>query len=210
MEQVEYMDGSYNSNRDYTNTHTRNKTMDVEQKFNQFANLHSDQCYVENQMRISTKPVKYYTNPITFNNFEDTCDPFPMIGNQKVYNIRNEFERSMPTNLRSLPSVYSTKYTTSPFLGNQSVAREDVDVYSEVVVPKYMDYKRTNNDFSSVDYTNYTWDYIDSDLIQSPDHIIMDLPRGGISTRNEYINIVDLNGCGGGEDGGLVNLEIKH
>ena len=64
--------------------------------------------------------MEYYVNSI--NNISGLPEneeflAFTPIGNARVYDIPNMFDRPIPSTLQTTPSIYTPKYLTSPFLG---------------------------------------------------------------------------------------------
>jgi hypothetical protein len=88
--------------------------------FNQWTNLHNDECSYVNEMRILRKPLKYYTNqvwaPAPNNNTDFSY--FTAVGNQKAYNVQNNLqypEIGSPTHLGNKRFIeYVMPLTTSP------------------------------------------------------------------------------------------------
>jgi hypothetical protein len=72
------------------------------------------------------------------------------LGNLKTYGVQGLYDRPEPTNLRDLPELYTVPYTTSPFLGNVSTSRKDVDVDSEVLRYPVYNNKKSAIDISQV------------------------------------------------------------
>jgi hypothetical protein len=92
---------------------------------NQWTRNHTDNCDYQQQLRLSTQPLKYYVNSL--NNISGVNKngtdylSFTPIGNASQVNIRSEFERPIPSSLsRSAGSVFTTPYATSPNLGMSS------------------------------------------------------------------------------------------
>jgi hypothetical protein len=72
--------------------------------FNQWTRIHDDDCEEANRLRLASKPMKYYVNQ--FNSPQ--TDPFieyTIIGNQKPYAVRNEYERPIPSRLNPVYPV---------------------------------------------------------------------------------------------------------
>ena len=99
--------------------------------YNQWTRIHDDNCNEENRLRIGTKPMKYYVNQ--FNSPQ--VAPFmqyTVVGNEKQYNVRNDYERPVPTRLNPLYNVNTLPYNTTPFLGSENTAREYVETDSNL------------------------------------------------------------------------------
>ena len=84
--------------------------------FNQFTSNHYDVCQYESELRLGSKPMKYYINQLNTPQTNPFME-FTAIGNQQVYNVQNEFSAPLPTRLNPLPDVYVLPYSTTPFLG---------------------------------------------------------------------------------------------
>lgn len=90
--------------------------------FDQWTRLYDDNCNEENRAKMGTKPMKYFVNQ--FNSPQvDPSIQYAFIGNQKQYDVRNEFERAIPTRLNPIYPVDINPYLTSPFLGSANPSR---------------------------------------------------------------------------------------
>ena len=97
--------------------------------FNQWTRSFDDNCNEENRLRIGSKPMKYYVNQLN----SPQVDPFQeysIIGNQKAYSVRNEYERAVPTRLNPIYPVQVLPYQTTPFYGNTAPDRMYADTES--------------------------------------------------------------------------------
>lgn len=94
--------------------------------FNQFTRSHYDTCEYENELRIGSKPMKYYVNQLNSPQVNPFSE-FTVVGNQKSYNVRNDYERPLPTRLNPVYPSYVLPYSTTPNLGNQAPSREFAD-----------------------------------------------------------------------------------
>lgn len=94
--------------------------------FNQFTRNHYDVCEYENELRIGSKPMKYYVNQLNTPQ-TNTFQEFTVIGNQKQYNVRNDYERPLPTRLNPIYPSYVLPYQTTPYLANTAPSREYTD-----------------------------------------------------------------------------------
>lgn len=186
--------------------------------FLQQTRINNDICSYENQNRISSKPMKYYVNQLNSpqaNPFET----FSIVGNQKVYDVRNEFERPIPTRLNPLYPVYVEPYPTTPFLANFSPNRMNVDTDSNLrfgqnIRPKNSESSISESNFNRFDpgvspYTVQNAGQFSNGRIQSSignfteqNNIIFGngiLPGGtgnfGISSRNILYNYQEINKC---------------
>lgn len=189
--------------------------------FNQWTRIHDDSCNEENRLRIGSKPMKYYVNQYN----SPQVDPFQeysIVGNQKQYNVRNEFERAIPTRLNPLYPVSVEPYATTPFLGANNPNRIYADTsdalrWSREIAVRPL---KSENGTSMIDYNR--WSFVDESTVQNagqlggkvqqnigrdidgyyrytaPNHIIMGngaIFYGGISTRNLIRNFNDLSNC---------------
>jgi hypothetical protein len=187
--------------------------------FNQWTRIHDDSCNEENRLRIGSKPMKYYVNQYN----SPQVDPFQeysIVGNQKQFNVRNEFERAIPTRLNPIYPVSVEPYATTPFLGANNPNRIYADTsdalrWSREIAVRPL---KSEVDLSSRDFGR--WDYVDASTVQNAgqftggqmnsvgrdgyykytgqNHIIFGngaVNYTGISTRNLTRNAVDLMGC---------------
>jgi hypothetical protein len=89
--------------------------------FNQWTGIHTDCSAYQQQLDLSTAPLKYYVNSL--DTIDGTNDPnlsFTPIGNAQVQNISNVYDRPIPSHLNNLPSIYTLPYNTTPNLGQSS------------------------------------------------------------------------------------------
>ncbi len=172
--------------------------------FNQWTNLHNDECSYVNEMRILRKPLKYYTNqvwaPAPNNNTDFSY--FTAVGNQKAYNVQNNLqfpENGSPTHLGNKRFIeHVMPLTTSPQLGNNAVNTATIDIDSKQLRIG----EPTNLNILTKDVTTVTdynrWEFVDPSIVQNPKHIIFAdgvIPRGGMSSRNELQNFAELQSC---------------
>lgn len=121
------IDYSNNSNDIFTNDQLNNffaanseNLVNNDRVFNQLTSNAYDSCDYNNKLKLSTKPLNYYINSLNNISGLDNNEQylaFTPIGNAATQNISNLFDRSLPTNLNRLSSVYTLNYSTSPFLG---------------------------------------------------------------------------------------------
>lgn len=178
----------------------------LDKSFNQFTRAHNDSCSYVNQIRVLRKPLKYYVNrvwaPAPTN--ETDFSTFTAVGNQKSYNVMGNLNYpgiGAPTTLGDRRYLeYVMPLNTSPLLGNNAINVTDVDVNSRELAFGIGELTNANNltkDITTA--TDYNrWDFVDPKLVQNVDNIIFAngvIPRGGISTRNELRNYVQLNSC---------------
>jgi hypothetical protein len=176
----------------------------LDNSFNQFTNLHNDECSYVNEMRILRKPLKYYVNqiwtPAPNNNTDYSY--FTAVGNQKTYNVKNNLvypEIGSPTHLRNKRYIqYVLPLVTSPQLGNNAINTSDIDINSKLLRIG----EPTNLNILPKDVTSATdynrWEFVDANIVQNPKHIIFAdgvIPRGGMSSRNELQNYAELQSC---------------
>ena len=107
------------------------ESINKDRMFNQLTGINSDSCEYKQKLDLSTKPLKYYINP--FNNISELTDNanFTLIGNSRLTKESGIFERSLPSNLNNLPSLYEPAYSTTPFLAsknNINVSNTDIDL----------------------------------------------------------------------------------
>jgi hypothetical protein len=189
--------------------------------FNQLTSINYDVCQYENSLNISSKPMKYYIND--FNTPQvDPLYQFTVIGNQKQYAISNEFERPLPTRLNPIYPSYVLPYNTTPFLGAANPTMEYPDTESNLRFGLNLKEKKSSVGLSQIDYNR--WDYVSPETVQNAGQFgnlqmgaqgpVRDSgsyydykdqnnvlfansawPNGGISTRNELHNYMEINKC---------------
>lgn len=181
--------------------------------YNQWTRVHDDNCNEENRLRIASKPMKYYVNQ--FNSPQiDPVFRYTVIGNQKQYDVRNEYERSIPTRLNPIYPVQVNPYLTSPFLGATNPSR----LYPETSEAlrfgvNNMKEKKSAVRLSEIDYNRY--DIVPEITVQNAgqfnlrvpgqdgyydyteqNNVLMgnssSVPYFGISSRDLLHNIVEL------------------
>lgn len=109
------------SNMNESQINELSKKVNENRVYNQFTRGYYDSCEYSNLLKISTKPLKYVVN--SFNNTSGTENPdlaFTPIGNQKIENIRNMYERPLPSKLDRSSTIYTLPYSTSPGLSMQN------------------------------------------------------------------------------------------
>ena len=97
--------------------------------YNQWTRIHDDSCNEENRLKIASKPMKYFVNELN----SPQTSPFmqyTLIGNGKQYDVRNDFERAIPTRLNPLYDVPVLPYATTPYLGNAAPDRRYIKTES--------------------------------------------------------------------------------
>ena len=182
-----------------------NKRLD--HTFNQWTRSHNDQCAYVNDMRILSKPMKYYTAdiwaPNPTNNMGDygQFSTFTPIGNQKSYGVTGNLvfpSIGEPTSLGNRKSLtYAQPLKTTPFLGSNNPSIHNIDIESTHLNLGFG--QPTNlNDLTRDSTTSVDWDrwhLVDKNVVQNPNNIIFAngaIPVGGISSRNELRNYTQM------------------
>jgi hypothetical protein len=99
--------------------------------YNQWTRIYDDNCNEENRLRIGSKPMKYFVNEYN----SPQVAPFmtyTVVGGQKTYDVRNDYERAIPTRLNPIYDVHVLPYNTTPFLGAANSSRTYVDTDSNL------------------------------------------------------------------------------
>lgn len=189
--------------------------------FNQWTRIFDDNCNEENRLKIASKPMKYYVNQINSPQ-DDQFMEFTVIGNQKQYNVRNEFERPIPTRLNPIYPTQINPYLTTPFLGASNPSRTYVDTSDSLRVSR-TNAVRDKKSIVGLSEQNFNrFDFVDEKTVQNAgqfggklqnmgsrndgyydytgdeNHVIMGngaIPYFGLSTRNLLRNFSDLSGC---------------
>lgn len=189
--------------------------------YNQFSNLYYDTCSYENSLRVSSAPMKYYTNE--FNSPQvDPFQNFSDIGNQRVYDVRNMYERAIPTRLNGIQQTYVTPYQTTGFLGNAAEDRTYANTGTELRFGSDVRNKKASINLGEIDYNRWepnvssqtsqnAGQYGTSNIrVQSnisrnglydptaQNNVLVAnsaYPRNGISSRDELHNQVELGHC---------------
>lgn len=192
--------------------------------FNQWTRSHEDICEYENQLRIGSKPMKYYVNQLNspqMNAFRE----FTTVGNQQVYNVQNNYEHSVPTRLNPIYQTYVFPYSTTPGLSLQNPSREYADTESNLRFGTNLRNKKSAVATSEIDYNR--WNYVSGETVQNAgqygqvvggsfqansqgmdrdgffdykaqNNVIFAnsaYPYFGLSSRNEIHNFASLNSC---------------
>ena len=178
----------------------------VDNSFNQWTRQHNDECGYVNQMRILRKPMKYYVNriwaPAPTN--EQQFTTFTPVGNQQAYFVPGNLtfpQIGNPTTLGDKRYLsYVQPLNTTPDLGANAINTASIDVNSNQLnfgigeLTNSRDNPKSQT--SAVDYNR--WDFVDPALVQNPGNIIFAdgvVPRGGIDTRGQLRNYMQLNNC---------------
>lgn len=189
--------------------------------FNQWTRIFDDNCEEENRLKISSKPMKYYVNQINSPQ-DDQFMEFTVIGNQKQYNVRNEFERAIPTRLNPIYPTPVNPYLTTPFLGASNPSRTYVDTSDSLRISRTNAVREKKSIVGLSEQNFNRFDFVDEKTVQNAgqfggklqnmgvrndgyydytgdeNHVIMGngaVPYFGISTRNLLRNFSDLSGC---------------
>jgi hypothetical protein len=182
-----------------------NKRLD--NTFNQWTGLKNDQCSYVNDMRILSKPMKYYTadiwTPKPTNNVGQygQYSTFTSIGNQKSYGVSGNLvfpSIGEPTSLGNKKFLtYAQPFMTTPFLGSNHTNISKIDVESTHLNQGFGE--ATNlNDISRAETTSIDWNrwhLVDKNVVQNPNNIIFAggvVPQAGISSRNELRNYAQM------------------
>ena len=181
----------------------------LDNTFNQWTRNHDDSCSYVNEMRVLRKPLKYYTAaewaPAPTN--KQAFTTFTAVGNQKGYHVPNNLtfpSIGEPTSMRNRRFIENVQpLNTTPFMGNNAVNTSAVDVSSNILgfgIGELTNQRDLPKDVvTATGYIPYTFDFVDANVVQNPQHIIFGgngvIPRGGISTRNELQNFMNLNSC---------------
>lgn len=123
--------------------------------FLQSTGIKNDLCSLQNQQLISSKPMKYYVNE--YNSPQvNTFETYSVVGNQQVFNVRNEYERPIPSRLNPLYPVYVEPYATTPFLGTVSSDRAFVDTDSNLRWGANLRPKNSESSLGERDYNRWS------------------------------------------------------
>ena len=123
--------------------------------YNQLTSIKNDSCTYQNDLLISSKPMKYYVNTIN----SPEANPFfqyTEIGNQKSYDVRNEFERPLPTRLNPIYPSYVSPYKTTPFLGSNSEDRVYTNTGSNLRFGNTLRDKKSSIALDEIDYNRWS------------------------------------------------------
>jgi hypothetical protein len=193
--------------------------------FNQWTRNHDDVCEYENQLRVGSKPMKYYVNQLNSPQSNPFTE-FTAVGNQQVYNVQNNYEHPLPTRLNPLYQVYVFPYSTTPFYGQAAPSREYADTESNLRFGTNLRNKKSAVATSEIDYNR--WDFVSAETVQNAgqfnnlsvggafqsnaqgidrdgfydykgqNNVIFAngaWANGGISSRNELHNFQKINSC---------------
>ncbi len=147
-----------------------NYQINGERSFNNWTRIHGDSCSYQNQLRLADLPFTYYANVLSTPQIRDSnpVQEFTVVGNLKPYNVRNEFERPMPTRLNPIYPTYTMPHDTSPFLGKTYVSREFINDNSTLETGKAilnLKEKKSAIQLSEVDFNR--WAFVDAPTVQN-------------------------------------------
>ena len=126
----------------------------MDRAYNQWTNLFSDTCSYENSLRIGSAPMKYYVNE--YNSPQtDPFETYSVVGNMKQYNVRNDFERAIPSRLNPIYQSYVAPYQTTPFLANTAENRTHTNTSSQLRWGNDIRLQKSAVNNSEVDYNRW-------------------------------------------------------
>jgi len=192
--------------------------------YNQWTRSHEDVCEYENQLRIGSKPMKYYVNQLNSPQMNPFME-FTVIGNQQVYNVENNYQHAVPTRLNPIYQTYVFPYSTTPNLGQASPSMMYSDTESNLRFGTNLRNKKSAVAISEIDYNR--WDNVSAETVQQAgqfgqisngrfqansqgidrdgffDHNGWNnvlfansaWPYFGISSRNQLHNYMNINSC---------------
>ncbi len=192
-----------------------------DRSFNNWTRIYNDTCSYENSLRVGSAPMKYYVNE--FNSPQvDPFETFSIIGNQRVYDVRNDYERPMPSRLNPIYQTYVEPYQTTGFLGNQAENRAHANTGTELRFGPYLRNQKSSVGLGEIDYNRWEPNVAaetvmnagqfgnSNSRIQSAisrnglydplaqNNVLVAnsaYNRSGISSRNELHNAVELGNC---------------
>ncbi len=185
--------------------------------YNQWTRIHDDNCNEENRLNIAAKPMKYFVNQ--FNSPQ--VAPFMKyteVGGQRTFDVRNDYERAIPSRLNGIYETSILPYNTTPFLGQASENRMYTDTSSQLRIGSDMRALKSQTGNTEVDFNRWAPN-VDAATAQNAGQFNGKLqqagpdgyynyaeqnntlwlnsasPPGGISSRNLLHNIVEMSGC---------------
>jgi len=124
------------------------------QAFNQWTRIYNDTCSYENSLRVGAKPIKYYVNE--YNSPQaNPFETYSVVGNMKQYDVRNDFERPMPSRLNPIYQSYVTPYKTTPFLASQTENRTHTNTSSQLRFGNDIRPQKSGVNNTEVDYNRW-------------------------------------------------------
>jgi hypothetical protein len=188
--------------------------------YNQWTRSHDDTCEYENQLRIGSKPMKYYVNQLNSPQMNPFME-FTVVGNQQVYNVQNNYQTPVPTRLNPIYQTYVLPYSTTPNLGQAAPSMLYADTESNLRFGTNIRNKKSAVATSEIDFNR--WDNVSAETVQNAgqfggalqanaqgidrdgffDHRAQNnvlfansaWPYFGISSRNQLHNFMDTQGC---------------
>lgn len=189
--------------------------------YNQWTRSHEDTCEYENQLRIGSKPMKYYVNQLNSPQMNPFME-FTVVGNQQVYNVQNNFQTPLPTRLNPVYQTYVFPYSTTPNLAQAAPSMLYADTESNLRFGTDLRQKKSSVTLSEIDYNR--WEPgVSAETVQNAGQFggsfqanaqginrdgFFDYkaqnnvlfansawPYFGISSRNELHNFMNINSC---------------
>ena len=184
--------------------------------FNQFTRSHYDVCEYENELRIGSKPMKYYVNQLNSPQMNPFME-FTVVGNQKVFNVENNYQRALPTRLNPIYQTYVFPYSTSPNLAQAAPSMQYADTDSYLRFGTDLRQKNSALALGEIDYNR--WQPNIDQTMQNAGQFIPQgrgidpqgffdyraqnnvlfanqaWPNGGMSSRNQLHNMLTINNC---------------
>ncbi len=189
--------------------------------FNQWTRSHEDTCEYENQLRIASKPMKYYVNQFNTPQVNPFLE-YTTVGNQKQYNVQNEFQYPLPSRLNPIYPTYVLPLSTSPNYGATAPSMMYSDTESMLRLGSVSHEKKSAVSDSEIEYNR--WDIVDPHTVQNAGQFAIGgviqasaqgmerkdfdpfvqnnvlfansaFPYYGISSRNELHNFMEINKC---------------
>jgi len=188
--------------------------------FNQITNIYNDTCSYENSLRVGSAPMKYYVNEYNSPQI-DPFETYAIVGNLKQFDVRNDYERAIPSRLNPIYQTYTTPYETTPFLGNQAENRSHTNTSTELRWGNEIRPQKSAVGNSEVDYNRWSPN-VSAQTVQNAGQFTAGatmqssisrngqfdplaqnnvlfangaFPRNGISSRNELHNASVVNKC---------------
>lgn len=171
------------------------KKVNENRVFNQFTRGYYDSCEYQNLLKVATKPLKYVVN--SFNNTTGTENPdlaFTPVGNQRPENVRNMYERPLPSKLNRSNTVYTLPYATSPGIGyanNVNTLDTDLDLSLKTGIGQNR-LKSSGKDISYVTFPHYG-DLYDSEFTKTVQNAGNYFKEGSVYTDRLNEQIRGLN-----------------
>lgn len=170
----------------------------------------NDACSYENQTRVSSKPMKYYVNQLNSPQV-DPFETYSIIGNQKVYDVRNDYERPIPTRLNPLYPVYVEPYLTTPYLANTSTNRVSTDTDSNLRFGQNVRPKNSESGVTEIDYNRFE-PGVSAYTVQNAGQFSNGRIQSSIGNFTEQNNVIFGNSVlpGGSTGFGISSRNILH